>query len=235
MKRLIRSMAFLGVLTSWATPGHANLIINGSFELPNVSGGGTIGPIGSQLFAGSTELTGWSILTGSVDVVNSSGWAPVDGNQSLGLPGFEPSAGEIAQSFSTTVGASYEVTFEYANHPLSTSGSSALVDVIDGNSASLLSQTLTHYGSTATDMNYTLFTGTFVADSTTSTLELGWQSLGVANDYYGFVVDAVSVVPMASAVPEPTSLWMMSVGVIATLGFVGLRRRRGTEFSAKSG
>lgn len=102
------------------------------------------------------------------------------------------------------------MTFEYANHPLSTSGSSALVDVIDGpingGGASLLSQTLTHDGSTATDMDYTFFAGSFVADSTISTFELGWQSLGVVNDFFGFVVDAVSVVPMASAVPEPTSL-----------------------------
>jgi hypothetical protein len=111
IRGLIRSFAFLVVFTSWATSGHANLIVNGGFELPNVSDGGNIGPIGSQLVGGSTELTGWSILSGgSVDVVNSLGEAPADGNQSLALPGVvsgSPGPGEIAQTFSTTAGTSY--------------------------------------------------------------------------------------------------------------------------------
>src|SRR5262249_20311045 len=82
-------------------PASAGLITNGGFEQP---GGQT-----ADLFlpAGNSSLTGWTIVSGSVDIVPSTGsWPAYEGSQSLDLDGH--SAGTIEQSFTTTVGITYQ-------------------------------------------------------------------------------------------------------------------------------
>ena len=87
----------------------ATVLVNGGFEQLTTSG---------DLFipAGDPSLVGWAIVTGSVDVVSNTGsWPAFAGAQSLDLDGH--SGGTIEQVFATTVGATYVLSFEYANKP----------------------------------------------------------------------------------------------------------------------
>src|SRR3954462_9997949 len=98
----------LEVLEDRAVP--ANLLVNGGFEQPQV-------PTGSDSltisFESPAQLAGWSVA-GTVDVVRGS-WQPSEGAQSLDLNGFSP--GTIVQSFATTPGVRYRLSFAYGDSP----------------------------------------------------------------------------------------------------------------------
>ena len=78
---------------------------NGSFEQPDVGGG-------SAFFSG-TEIPGWTVISGNVDIVGTNHWAAADGIQTLDLAGNTP--GAIEQNVTDlTPEATYEVVFDYA-------------------------------------------------------------------------------------------------------------------------
>jgi choice-of-anchor C domain-containing protein len=213
-----RSCALLALLIVGvaARPSHADLIVNGGFETP-------VAPVNSftTLGAGSSAMAPWSIVSGSVDVIGANYWPAFQGVQSLDLNG--NSAGTISQSFTTTPGTSYTLSFAYANNAdASTLTPTATVSVLDGANATLLSQDVSHTGSTHTNMNYSLFSASFVADSATTTLRFAG---GTSTWAFGIVLDAVSVNPSVAAVPEPSNL--IFGGLAALAGVAYARRRRG--------
>jgi len=91
-----------------------NLIVNGSFESPTAQDGSWV-----TISSGGSELLPWSIALSGVDVV-SSGWysaLALEGSQVLDLDG-TPGPGQITQSFATTPGVTYTLSFGYANKVL---------------------------------------------------------------------------------------------------------------------
>lgn len=197
--------------TSIATAAQANLLTNGSFETP----GGNY----AQIFTGGEPTGfGWSVTTGNVETMGNSFWSPhpltaYDGTQLLDLVGVGTSGG-ISQSFATTAGDVYEVTFAYANNSGSGPSASAGVTVVDG-VTTLLSTLVTHSTTTADSFNWTIADMTFVASGSSATLSfLDTSHL----DGGGIYLDAVSV----TDAPEPVSLAVFGVG----LAGVGLIRRR---------
>jgi choice-of-anchor C domain-containing protein len=90
-----------------------NLIVNGSFE----EGPETEFRERSwvPLDVGSTDLKGWTVTRGQIDYVGSH-WQAADGFRSLDLHG-SPGFGGIAQTFKTTKGQRYRVTFALAGTP----------------------------------------------------------------------------------------------------------------------
>jgi choice-of-anchor C domain-containing protein len=167
----------------------ANLLVNGGFEEPPVPEGSDFVTVTLE---SSDQIPGWSV-GGSVDVVKGT-WQPSEGDQSLDLNGFAP--GLISQSFATTPGARYRLSFAYADtpgEPVITSGlgdeASATVRVFAEDETVLLNQSLTHSGSAPDNMQYTPFSDTFTATSATSFLLFEAQSQGDG----GVVLDAVSV------------------------------------------
>jgi len=166
-----------------------NLITNGGFEQPT--------PLphnwGEEFSAGSSGIPGWAVVSGSVDIQGASWFDPYQGAQSLDLDGSHP--GSIEQSFATTVGTTYQLSFAYANNPDSrgtfNGPQTADVTVADSGGTTLLSSTVTHTGSTPKAMNYEIFTGTFVADTTTATLKFTSTDPSYSNN--GIALDAVSV------------------------------------------
>jgi len=185
------------------------LIVNGGFETP-----GILPHDHYTVQAGSTLITGWTVASGTVDLVNPSCVCglPYEGQQWLDLNG--ELIGGIEQSFATDVGQAYELSFRYSNNPTG-SAPQYLADVtVTGNSA-LLDARISHSGSTHNNMNYQLFSDTFVADSSSTTLR--FQSLTLGRR--GIALDAVSVV-----IPEPSALILLAVGAAGLMGY-GWRRR----------
>lgn len=211
MNRLCLLLAVLMIFLA-ARSSNAGLIGNSGFETP-------LAPPNSfvTLFAvDSTSMAPWVVQAGSVDVVNTGFYPAFEGQQSLDLNGFSP--GTIVQTFATTPGTSYTLTFEYGNNP-GTATATAAVSVLDGASVTLLSQNITHSGSTFTDISYTSFSESFVADTTVTTLQFAGTNSGVA----GIALDAVSVNP--TAVPEPSSLVVALSAIPMCLGYWWRRRR----------
>jgi uncharacterized protein (TIGR03437 family) len=93
-------------------PTAGNLIGNGSFELPGNAGSYL------QLYASdssATNITCWTVTSGSVDYVGSY-WVASQGNYSVDLGG-PTGPGTIAQTFATSPHTSYTVTVDVAGNP----------------------------------------------------------------------------------------------------------------------
>lgn len=140
--------------TSWTTfwQNYRNMIVNGSFEYPDVSGSGW-GYFSSDGLAG-----GWvKTSTGPVEIqFGGFGAASFTGKQHLELDADVP--GSIKQSIPTVAGQSYALSFYYTPRPGCTSNrirvkwNGATLDILDGNGTGLPSSaawTLKSYSVTA--------------------------------------------------------------------------------------
>ncbi|MGK5531129.1 choice-of-anchor C family protein [Streptomyces sp. URMC 129] len=153
---------------------------NGSFESPfartdsftNFPAGQFIGP--------------WQVSSGSVDLVDDGLWQAAEGDQSLDLNG--SNTGAVAQTFTTTPGETYTVTYALAGNP---AGGPALKTgrvLLDGQNIQDFSFDIT--GTSLTDMGYIKRQVTFVATGATTTLSFVSTTPGSA---YGPVIDDVQV------------------------------------------
>jgi hypothetical protein len=116
---------------------------------------------------------------------------------------------------------SHNLSFEYANNPQPGPSSSGSMNVLVTGSTTLLSQNVTHSGSTFSNMRYQLFFQDFTADSATTTL----QFEALTNSGFGIALDAVSVNPATTAVPEPALMGPLGAGLVALLFAARCRRR----------
>jgi len=197
----------------WADP--VELIVNGGFEVPVVAPARY-----RRLTTGSTAMTGWDVISGNVDVVDESfaTGLPYEGEQWVDLNG--DVAGAIEQSFATEAGLVYKLSFRYANNAGATETVHGRVTVT-GNDT-LLEAMLSHADSRRDDMDYRLFSESFIADSSTTTLR--FESL-TADGRSGIALDRVSLIP------EPGSTTLLLCGAFAFLG-VALRKRRRSKTSS---
>jgi len=212
-----RSPIALGVflsLTAWAAPAQ-NLILNSSFEDPAFAGTHLLVPSGSPVVSHwDISGPGNTVIHHAPDAGNATGNPTFNfahhGDSYLDLSGDGSPHALVSQSFSTSIGQPYELSFW-----IGASNQQAVAATIhvqlDG-AASLLSTILTP-SAPSVNIDWTLQTFSFVADSTTTVL--GFQGLSSFDDNASFV-DSVSIV----AVPEPLSGWMLVLGAL-------LLRRRG--------
>lgn len=178
---------------------NANLLVNGSFEDTPVSSNSF-----QNVVAGNGFITGWTVTGTSVDVIaGPSTWIAQDGNQSIDLAG-TPGPGAVGQSFATTIGQDYEVSFYLgSNHQ---GGGDKSVNVyINGVSENLTGG--------LTNGSWVLFTRTFTASALST--EVKFESTNSGN--FGGAVDNVSV----EAVPEPFTL--AGIGI---MGLAAIKRKR---------
>jgi len=192
----------------------AGLIINGNFEQPYTSS--------TQTVSAPDTIPGWAVTAGAVEIVNTSVWQAYASTQSLGLVGNQTSSA-IGQSFATTAGTTYTLTFAYANNPIESPSALATADVIvRGTGNLLLMESISHSSSTSpTDMNWTIFSAKFTADSTLTDLTFSSPALGSSNGW--IVLDHVNVTP------EPASITLFSAIGASLLCFGRLRKKASRE------
>ncbi|MER0244645.1 choice-of-anchor C family protein [Streptomyces sp. HSW2009] len=160
----------------------ASSIDDGSFEYPaapansftNVPTGGSIGP--------------WAVTAGNVDHIGRGFWQAADRDQSVDLNG--GTAGTIAQTFPTTPGKTYEVSYALASNPGGVPTVKTGRALINGQNFQDFSFDST--GKTVTNMGYVGRHFTFVARSASTTLSFASTT---PNSAYGPVIDDVVVRP----------------------------------------
>ena len=154
---------------------------NGSFET------GTYLDSGSgfeQLNVGDTSITGWTVDAGSVDWIGTY-WVAQDGVMSIDMSGSD--AGAISQTFATTIGNTYTVSFFLSGNP----AGPPTVKTLD---VSATGGTLSHYAfdttaSTLTSMNWAAESYSFLATTSSTTLSFVSTTAGP----FGPAIDNVVV------------------------------------------
>lgn len=114
MRNAALLFAILALLSSHRA--NADLLRNGSFEKGELSD-----PTGMTLAAGSKTIDGWVVGGRGVDWIGRY-WQASEGGRSIDLDsgdvlGDGPYDGSISQTFATTVGRKYLVTFDLAGNP----------------------------------------------------------------------------------------------------------------------
>jgi choice-of-anchor C domain-containing protein len=204
MKKFVLALAALAALPTGA---NAAAFMNGSFETgPAVGSFTTLG-------TGSTALTGWTVTSGSVDYIGSY-WQAAEGVRSVDLDG--SSVGSIAQTFDTSIGSTYVVTFFMSGNP--DGGPNPKTMDVSATGGATVGYVFPMAGvSRPNNMLWTEMTYVFTASSASTTLSFASTTGG---QFFGPALDNVSVV----AVPEPAT-WAMMIGGLGLVG-VSMRRRK---------
>lgn len=190
-------------LATLSSSAAVNLIFNGGFESSVITSRWL------TLSAGSSTLTGWTISSGSIEILNNSYWQPSEGFQSVDTSG--NSSGKIQQTIVTVPGSTYRLTFDLAGNP---DGGPTIKTLQVGLNSSAQIFTFDTTGVSYDDMKWSARSWDFTATSS-STL-LSFQNIG--STPYGTAIDNVSLV----VIPEPTAILPMGLLILR----FGLKRIR---------
>jgi choice-of-anchor C domain-containing protein len=197
--------AFIVLQGAFVSSAQADLIINGGFT-PIQSGFVTVD-------TGAATIPGWTVTQGSVDWIGDYWQAPVLGQGSIDLDGFYQ-AGGLSQTFGTTSGQSYAVSFALSGNPGGgPTTKSLLVSVGE------INQTFSYVMDLNNSINNMQYrTESFVFTASESTTTLTFTSLDSSDNAWGPVIGDVTV----NAVPLPSALLLFAPGLA---GLAMLRKR----------
>ena len=159
---------------------------NGSFEAGNYVENG---PGWEMLTAPSTEITGWTVSSGSVDWIGLL-WQAKDGSKSIDLDGNAP--GAISQNLATTIGNTYSVSFYLSGN--SNGGTTVKTLIVSATGTAPATYTFDASTISNSAMGWRLESYSFVATSATSTLTF---ASGDDAGAYGPALDNVVVTETA--------------------------------------
>jgi choice-of-anchor C domain-containing protein len=132
---------------------------DGSFEYPRAPAG-----LFTPYFPGE-DIGPWSVTLGAVDLIGAGTWQAAEGDQSVDLNG----TSAVSQTFTTTPGTSYTVTYALAGNPTDADPAVKTGKVlVDGQNLQDFSFDVT--GRTYAAMGYVKRRFTFVAGTSTTTL-----------------------------------------------------------------
>lgn len=156
--------------------------VNGSFET-----GTYADPAAAfqQLDAPSTAIDGWTVDAGSVDWIKSY-WAAQDPEMSIDMSGAGP--GTLSQTFDTTIGNTYTVSFFMSGNPDDQTDTIKTLDV-SATGGTVATYTYDVAGNDHDNMNWTEETYTFLATSATTKLTF----MSTTATAFGPAIDNVSV------------------------------------------
>ena len=222
LKPVLHGMALAGLTLMAPLAAHAAAFTNGSFEtVTGVPSGGFL-----NVPTGGNAISGWDVVSGSVDVVDGSFLVPdfvaSDGVNSIDLNG--SSVGTIAQTFDTILGNVYRVTFDLNANVYDSFIGLKNVRVSAGADTGVFSyDTALHPIGQGGPWQSNVFTFTALGSSST----LSFESLYTGTQFNGAELDNVAV---GLAVPEPAT-WAMMIGGFGLAG-ASLRRRRAATAAA---
>jgi choice-of-anchor C domain-containing protein len=205
----MRGLTVLMAALALPSAAGAATIVNGSFEAGTNPGGFTTHGVGS------TGITGWDVLAGTVDYIGTH-WQASDGVRSIDLSG--NSIGTIGQAVTgLTVGQSYQVTFDVSRNP--DGGATPRTGIFSANGQNF-QFSYSDPTSDRTNMKWATVSYTFLATAISAPIAFSSDSSGGC--CFGPALDNVRI----AAVPEPAS-WAMMIGGFALLG-ASMRRRSRT-------
>jgi hypothetical protein len=196
--------AFLLALTSQLRG--QNLLVNGDFELNDRHTYANYYPTEDLAYLAQPDvLPGWT-FGHSVDLYGPPR-GPQSGSQFLDLVGGGPLTESfwVQQTFATTPGQVYALSFYYGNNENLATALASFTASLIGGSGTLWTQNFTHTGDTYSAHNWTFFTALFTADSNSTVLRF-LDTSAFATDYNpaytvgGSTLDNIVIV---AAVPEP--------------------------------
>ena len=204
----MRNVLFaLAAIAAVPTAAGAASIANGSFE------DGTDPGVFTTVGTGQTNITGWDVLSGSVDYIGSY-WQASDGTRSVDLSG--NSIGTLGQTVTgLTAGQSYRVTFDVSRNP--DGGVNPRTGIFSANGQDF-NFAYSDATSNRADMKWATVSYTFLATGATALISFASDASGGC--CYGPALDNVRI----DAVPEPAS-WALMLGGFGLLGAT-IRRRR---------
>lgn len=204
---------FVGVIMS--NLASANMILNGDFEAPQLSGSQW------QVFG---SIPGWNTTAGSgIEIQRNTVVNAQSGNQYVELDSHYAvdTNSTMSQAVSTVAGQTYTLSFWYSprtNNGSNDNGINVFWDAFGGDFLSFdaTNQVLSIDNYINSQTNYWApFTVDLVA--TSSQMALSFGADGMDNTFGGFI-DNVSLI---AKVPEPSSLMLIGLGVAGLI----LRRR----------
>jgi choice-of-anchor C domain-containing protein len=213
--RRVFGVALFALLVSSSSVQANPILINGSFEFGPAMGGNS----DVDVLPGSTSILGWTVFgtsasgSGAVDYMGLP-WNVSDGVHAIDLAGRDATFSGLSQTFATTIGQLYEVSFDLSGNPQGGTAIKQMLVLVDSVSRQY------SFDTTGLGISSLIWTPTsllFKASSTSATLS--FLNLSSMPTSYGAVIDNVSVV----AVPEPASLLLISAGL---LGLAAHRSRR---------